>query len=200
MEEALEYGRILIEKESDAGLLDFIVKPILKTFYKYWSENDARVGTLQQIKVTLDTAKFLLSNGEINEKFDKVIEESFPAYLKGDQTFRQCKKNHKNFTKLKELTRECYISQIQEALLFLNAKEDVKTYDDLVRAVFKTRENAYKALKRQLDYNEDGIVVVEMDQSILKVPAGKNLIVKVLRKGFEKTKDELIRRLDKTFD
>ncbi|TFG02087.1 MAG: hypothetical protein EU540_02280 [Promethearchaeota archaeon] len=199
MEEALEYGKKLIDSELDAGLLNFIVKPIIKTFYKYWSDNDAREGTLQQIKVTLDCAKLILNNGIENEEFDKTIEEHFPIYLKGDQTYRQCKFKHKNFNKLNEITRDCFITQINEAVLFLNVKEDITTYDDIVRNVFKTKENALKSLMRQLDFNEAGIKIIEKDPSILKIPTGKNILLKCLRKGFEHTKTILVERLDNIF-
>ena len=98
-----------------------------------------------------------------------------------------------------ELAKKSFISQVEECVLFLNIKDDVKNYDELSRITFKTKEKAYKALKRQLDYNDDGIILVEQDDSILNVPTGKNIIVTVLRKGFEKTKQSLIEELDFIF-
>ena len=53
MEMSLNYGHNLIESELDAGIFNVLVKPILKTFYKYWSDKDARVGTLEQIKLKM---------------------------------------------------------------------------------------------------------------------------------------------------
>jgi hypothetical protein len=200
MDEALLFGKTLIDSELNAGLFDFIVKPVLKTFYSFWSDHDAREGTLKQIKVTLDCGKILLKDGETRENFDKVIYENFKTYLLGDQTYRQCKNKHRNYNKLKEITKEAFISQVQEAAMLLSVKEDVKTYEDLCRVGFKSKEKAYESLKRQLDYNEDAIKVIERDYTILKMPTGKSIIVKILRKGFEKTKIELINRLDLIFD
>jgi hypothetical protein len=197
---SLNFGRELIETELDAGAFNFVVKPIVKAFYKIWSDNNARVGTLKQITIALDSAKSLIQNGEITqEKFDEVIERNFPSYLENDQTDKQCKRNHKHYEKLKEITRNSFISQVEECVLFLNIKEDVKNYDELSRAAFKTKEKAYEALKRQLDYNDDGIIIVEEDDSILNIPTGKNIIVSVLRKGFERTKKSLIDELDVIF-
>jgi len=197
---SLDFGRELIDTELDAGAFNFVVKPIVKTFYKFWSDNNARVGTLKQIKIALDSAKTLVENGEITkEKFDKVINKNFPNYLENDQTDKQCKKNHKDYETLKEITKKSFISQVEECALFLNIKEDVKNYDELSRAAFKTKEIAYEALKRQLDYNEHGIEIVEQDDTILNIPAGKNIIITVLRKGFEKTKSSLIEELDLIF-
>ena len=60
MDISLNFGKSLIDSELDSGVLNIIVKPIVKSFYKYWSDNDAKVGTLEQIRVTLDSAKKLL--------------------------------------------------------------------------------------------------------------------------------------------
>lgn len=200
MEKSLDLGRRLIDSELDAGFLNFIVKPIVKTFYKFWSNTDAKEGTLQQIKATLETAK-RLRNGCTEEKFNQVIEENFHEYLSGDQTSRNCKKSHKNYQELVRITKEGFVTQVKESILYLNVdKEDVECYDDLTKEVFSTKEQAYKALKRQLDLNEAGIKIVEKDLDILTVPTGKQIIVKVLRKGFDQTKKELIASLDNIYN
>lgn len=200
MDVSLEFGRELIEEELDAGVLNILVKPVVRSFYQIWSSNHARTGTIEQIKITLDSAKELICNGEFNQaKFDKVIKKNFPIYLKNDQTDQQCFHHHKNYPKLEEITRQSFITQVEESMLLLNVKEDVKSYDELSKAAFKTREKALKALQRQLDFNDQGIAILEEDDSILKVLAGKHVIMKVLRKGFEKTKEFLISDLFKIF-
>lgn len=201
METSLNYGKSLIDSELDAGALNFVVKPIVKSFYKYWSDNDAKKGTLEQIKVTLDSAKVLVKNGDVSkEQIEMVITKNFPVYLENDQTYIQCKNKHQNYKKLEEVTKKCFITQVEESILFLSIKEDVKDYNELSRRAYKSKEKAYQALKRQLDYNGDGIAVVEQDDSILKVPLGKNIILKVLRAGFELTKKNLIEDLDEIFN
>jgi len=197
---SLNYGRSLIDSELDSGLL-FIMKPIIKSFYKYWSDKDARVGTLGQIKLTLNSAKELIANGEISkEQFDKIVNRDFSEYLQNDQTDRQCKKDHRNYNSLKEVTKKCFITQLEESVLLLKVKEEINDYAGLSRAAFKTKERAHQALMRQLDYNEEGIAIVEKDQSILKVPVAKNVIITILRKGFELTKKQLIEELDEIFN
>lgn len=200
MEEALEFGKSLIDTELDAGVLNFILKPMIKTFYNYWSSHDAREGTLEQIKITLDSAKTLLNNGKSEEKFEKIVEKNFQSYLGGDQIYRQCRKQHKNFKGLIEISKEKFTTQLRDAVMFLDVREDdVEDYDGIVRSVYKTKEKAHESLSRQLGFNEAGIKIVEKDTSILKVPTGKNIIIKVLRKGFEKTKSELFVGLDNIF-
>jgi len=197
---SLNYGKSLIDSELD-GPLHFILKPIVKSFYKYWSDKDARVGTLKQITLTLNSAKELITNGEISkEQFDNVVNRDFSTYLKNDQTDRQCKKDHSNYNYLKEVTKKCFITQLEESILLLKVDEDIYDYAGLSRAAFKTKEIALKALMRQLDFNEEGIAVVESDSNILKVPLAKNVILTILRKGFELTKKQLIEELDEIFN
>lgn len=200
-ETSLNYGKELVDSELDAGALNFVIKPIVKSFYKYWSENEAHKGTLEQIKVTLDSAKELVKNGvSSKEQIEMVINKNFPVYLENDQTDIQCRKNHQNHKKLEEVTRKCFITQVEESILFLNIKDNVNNYNELSRATFKSKEKAYQALMRQLDYNEEGIAIVEQDDSILKIPLGRNIILRVLRMGFEMTKKSLIEELDEIFN
>ncbi|MFX1325198.1 MAG: hypothetical protein ACFE8N_09580 [Promethearchaeota archaeon] len=201
MDMSLNYGKSLIDSELDAGVLNVIVKPIVKSFYKSWADKDARTGTLEQIKVTLNSAKNLIIEGDgSKEHFDRVINKNFPTYLENDQTDRQCRKNHHNYKKLKDVTKKCFITQVEESILLLNVSDEITNYSELSRTAFKTKENAYQALKRQLDYNDEGISIVERDDSILKVPTGKNIILKVLRKGFELTKEKLLEELEEIFN
>lgn len=201
MDMSLNYGKSLIDSELDVGVLNIIVKPIVKSFYKSWANKDAREGTLEQIKVTLNSAKQLIIKGDgSKEHFDRVINKNFPTYLENDQTDRQCRKNHSNYKKLKDVTKKCFITQVEESMLLLNVSDEITNYSELSRTAFKTKENAYQALKRQLDYNDEGISIVERDDSILKVPTGKNIILKVLRKGFELTKEKLLEELEEIFN
>ena len=203
MERSFEIGRKLIDTELDAGFFNFIVKPVVKAFYSYWTDKEARQGTLEQIRVTLDCGKELNANGNSKSKeiFDGAIEKYFPMYLKNDQTYIQCRKSHRHFKELVEITKECFITQVEETMLLFNVdKEGITTYDQLIREVFKTKQEAHDALMRQLDYNEAGIKIVEKDSSILKIITGKTIIVKTLRKGFDLTKKELLEGLNKGYN
>ena len=200
METSLSYARELIDSELDAGVLNIIIKPIVKSFYDHWTKG-AKKGTREQIRLALDSAKELVKNGSTSsEKFDKVIENNFPTYLDNDQTNIQTKRGHKNYKLLVDGTKKSFISQVEECVLFLRVKEDIRDYNELSRITFGEKEIAYQALKRQLDFNDEGIKIVESDDSILKVPVGKNIIIKVLRSGFEYTKKTLIENLDTIFN
>jgi uncharacterized lipoprotein YehR (DUF1307 family) len=200
MEESLKKGRKLIDTELDTGILNFIVRPVVKAFYDFWAMHDARKGTLKQIEVTLGAGKQLLLNGNSEEGFNNIVDEYFPKYLKGDQVTYQCSKHHKNYDKLKDNAKETFINYLEEVRTFLSVEEDVKEYTDLARVAFKTKEIATTNLMKQLEFTEKGIKIIEKDPSILSLPAGKKIIIRALRKGFEETRKEFLESIDDTFD
>ena len=200
MENSLILGRKLIDTELDAGFLNFIVRPVVKAFYDFWSMHDARKGTLKQIDITLEAGKQLLLNGNSEESFNNIVEEYFPKYLKGDQVTYQCSKNHKNYEKLKANTKETFINYLKEIRAFLGVEEDVHDYSDLARFAFKKKELATKNLMKQLDFTDKSIRIIEEDPTILSLPAGKKIIIRSLRKGFEETKKEFLEAIDDTYE
>ncbi|MFX0042620.1 MAG: hypothetical protein ACFE8L_06895 [Candidatus Hodarchaeota archaeon] len=200
MEHSIELGRQLIDTELDTGLLNFIVKPIVKTFYDYWAKNDARSGTLKQIKITLDSGKELLLNGNLEQNLEKIVVKSFPKYFEVDQTSRQCSKTHKNFERLKQVSKDTFTNYLREVIALLNVKDNIDNYGDLCRTAFKSKEVAQKNLMKQLEYTDKGIKIIEEDHSLLNIPLGRRIIVNALRKGFEQTKKEFIEALNDTYN
>lgn len=200
MENSLKLGKKLIDTELDMGILNFFIRPLVKAFYDYWAQNDARSGTLKQIKITLDSGKELILKGNSDENFHKIVEENFPKYFKADQTSLQCNKKHKNYERLKQVTKETFINYLKELRILLNIEEEVTDYGDLCRVAFKNKGDAKENLMKQIDYTEKGIRIIEEDPSILNIAVGKNLIIKALRKGFEQTRKDFIEALEDTYD
>ncbi|KKK46161.1 MAG: hypothetical protein Lokiarch_03730 [Candidatus Lokiarchaeum sp. GC14_75] len=200
MENSIKFGRTLIETELELGLLNWLVKPIVKAFYDYWSQNDARKGTLRQIKITLDAGMNLVKNGTSDEFFNEIVEENFPKFQKVDQTYNQTKHHHKNYGKLEQAAKETFINYLTEVTKLLAVKEDVEDYGELCRVAFKSKEQAEQNLRNQLNITEKSIKIVEDDISILKIGLGRKIIVRALRKGFENTKKEFIEGLNETYD
>jgi len=155
---------------------------------------------LKQIDITLDAGKQLLLNGNSKEVFNNIVEEYFPKYLKGDQVTYQCSKHHKNYEMLKENAKETFINYLEEVKTFLGVEEEVSEYGELAKVAFKTKEIATSNLMKQLEFTEKGIKIIEEDPSILSLPAGKKIIIKALRKGFEETKKEFLEAIDDTYD
>ena len=200
MENSIILGRKLIDTVLDTGFLNFIINPIVKSFYDHWAKNDAKSGTLKQIQITLDSGKHLVLNGKTEQRFNNLIEENFPKYFKNDQTFRMGNNRHKNFDRSKQNAKETFTSYLEEVVKLLEVEEDVGDYGDLCRVAFKSKEVAEENLMRQLEFTEKGIKIVEEDPSILKVPIGRKIIVKALRRGYELTKKEFIEGLNDTYD
>ena len=200
MENSIVLGRKLIDTALDTGILNLIVRPLVKIFYDNWAQNDARGNTLKQINLTLDAGIELLKNGTTDDNFNRIVNESLPKYIEADQTSLQCRKQHKNYVRIIEVAEETFINYLKEVVKLLAVKDDVDDYGDLCRVAFKSKEVAEVNLMKQLKYTERGIKVVEEDISLLKIPIAKRIIVKALRKGFEETKREFIKGLNDTYN
>jgi hypothetical protein len=200
MENSIVLGRKLIDSELRVGILNFIVKPLVKIFYDNWAQDDVRDNTLKQINLTLDAGTQLLKDGGTDEAFNKIVSKNISKYLEADQTSLQCNKHHKNYPKIIKVAEETFKNYLKEVVKLLAVEEDVKDYGDLCRVAFKSKEVAEENLMNQLNYTERGIKVVEEDLSILRIPFGKRIIVKALRKGFDQTKTEFFKALNDTYN
>ena len=199
MEDSIRLGRTLIDTELDAGIFNFVVRPIIKSFYDYWSKHDARSGTLKQIQVTLETAKEVINDGVTEDSINLIIEKSFPIYLQGDQTFRQSSKRHKNYKRLKEIAKKTYLNYLKQVISLLEVEDNVQDYADLCVHAFSSKEETTKILTKQLDYTDESIRIVEEDLTILNITIGRKIIIKALRKGFELKKKEFINGINDTY-
>jgi hypothetical protein len=200
METSIKYGKTLIDTELDTGILSFIIKPLVKTFYDYWAKNEAKVGTLKQINITLEAGKNLLLNGNSEEHFTQIVDEYFPKYLREDQITYQCNKHHKNYTRLTNITKDIFENYLHQVIIMLNVKENVKDYGELSRAAFKTKDLAKKTLSSQLEYTNNSISLIEEDPTILSFSIGRRIILKALRMGFEGTKAEFFKSIEETYE
>lgn len=199
MEASIRLGRQLIDTELDTGILNFVVRPIVKTFYDYWSKHDARSGTLKQIQITLETAKEAIVNGATEDSINLFMEKTFPSYLQGDQVFRQSSKRHKNYKKLIEIAKKTYLSYLKQVILLLDVKNNVQDYADLCLHAFTSKEETTKILTKQLEYTDESIRIVEEDLTILNITIGRKIIIKALRNGFELKKKEFIDGINNTY-
>lgn len=201
LEHSLILGRELLENELiDLGILNFVAKPVIKAFYDYWVKHDVKSNTLKQIQVTLESGKELILNGNSEALYNRLLEENFPLFLEADQTTHQCNRNHKNFERLLEITKDTFANYLSKVREFLKVEEDVLDYGELCRLAFKTKDQAKETLIKQLEYTEKSIQIIEEDPSILSLSVGRRIIVKALRKGFEATKKEFFQSINETYE
>ena len=194
----LAFGKKLIEEELKTGPFDIFIKPMVNTFYEFYSK-DARRGIIKQIEIIIQCGKRFITKEEPEEEFYAEVEKLFPEYLKGDQLSGMCKKNHENYPKLKTVLKEVFISQIKETVILFKVKEDVNDYNGLIRATFKTKEEAYKTLITQLDSYDECLRIMKKDLSILTFPTGRRRIFTVLKRGSEESNRDFIENLDEIY-
>lgn len=191
----IAFGKKLIKAELKSSPFDLLLKPIVDTFYEFYSK-DARKGIFNQIEIIIKCGKLFLENEENQEVFNSEVENIFPTYLKGDQLSGMCKKSHENYPRLKTILKEVFISQIKESMILFKVKEEVDDYNSLIRVAFKTREEAYRTLIKQLNSYDECLRIMEKDLSILTFPAGRRRIFNVLKRGSEESNRDFIRNLD----
>ncbi len=61
----------------------------------------------------------------------------------------------------------------------------------MVKDTFKTKEKTLKALTGQFEYMERGLKWIKQDMSILNLPMGRDILMKILVQGYKETKNEL---------
>lgn len=194
----LAFGKKLIDAELKSSPFDIIIKPIVSAFYDVYS-NDARKGIIKQIDIIIKCGKMFIEK-ETNEGiFNKEVEKMFPEYLKGDQLSNMCKKSHKNYSKLNAIIKEVFISQIKESIIMFRVNEDIDDYNSLIRAAFKTKEEAYRTLITQLNFYDECLRIMERDLSILTFPTGRRRIFTVLKRGSEESNRDFIKTLDEIY-
>ena len=110
-----------------------------------------------------------------------------------------CKKKHRNFKTLIENLRRSFLFQVKNTCHLLSVDTEVDGYVELCRDLYKTRDLARDIMITQMNFIGQGISIVESDTSILDVPMGKDLIVRVLRNGFEQTRVQFLRDIDIDF-
>ena len=191
----IAFGKKLIKAELKSSPFDLLLKPIVDTFYEFYSK-DARKGIINQIEIIIKCGKLFLENEENQEVFNSEVENIFPTYLKGDQLSGMCKKSHENYPRLKTILKEVFISQIKESMILFKVKEEIDDYNSLIRVAFKTREEAYRTLIKQLNSYDECLRIMEKDLSILTFPAGRRRIFNVLKRGSEESNRDFIRNLD----
>ena len=201
MKASLDVGNKLIDEELNG--LGMLLRPIVKLFYNTLVRTDLETGTKNLINLTLKTTKDMILNGvELeSDEFYQELDRIFPTYLKEDQTTRQCKKNHKNFPYLKEnLKRTLKWQMIPMYRLLSVTDENVTDYHSLCMVAFPTKEDCRSLLKNQLDSMNDGLVVIEQDLSILNIATAREVIMRVLRKGFDRKSEDFLSDIDNIYN
>jgi len=120
-----------------------------------------------------------------SDKFDEIVEEEFPKWLDNDHIIQYCRKRHKNFERIKDISKLGFKWQVIPMLKFVsNPEEGLKQYPDLCRSTYKKPEDCQYDLDQQLVAIKDGLAVAGEDVSIYDIPLFKQLFHENLIKLF----------------
>lgn len=200
MKASLNIGSELIEKEMTG--LSILIKPIVKAFYATLVKKDLENGTIKSINGILKMARDMILDGveEDSEEFQRRLDEKFPAYLKNDQTGRQCKHSHSNFPKLAENLKTSFEWQVRPTMRLLSVNEpNITCYADMCKVAFKTPEVCKEVLMKQISAMDFGLQVIQKDLSILDIPTARDMIFRVLRRGFDRKTADFVNEVDSFF-
>ncbi len=198
---SLRFGEQLIDEEFKGGLTSIFVRPTVKLFYSFYAKKNLKEAAVKQLYVVLNTAKDLLLSGKTPEDsdFQELIDQNAREYIKNDSTVLYCKRNHPNFRPLIQNVKDGFKFQVKNTWKLLGIDGEVNGYTELCHKGYKTHDVARDTMIQQMDFIGHGISIVESDQNILDVPAAKSLILRVLRNGYEQTREQFLRDIDVDF-
>ncbi len=199
--ESLSIGAEIIESEMKG--LSMLVRPVVSSFYRNVLQRDMERSTRKLVNGMITFAAALIRDDIKvgSDEFHRRLKAKFPGYLKLDQTGRQCKRSHPNFPRLEENLKDTFEAQILGTLPILQANMDepIKNYPDLCRAAFKNAEECKTSLNLQTDAMLRGQAIIKEDLSILNIVVARDLIFRVLEKGFAQKIEDFNRGIDIIF-
>lgn len=201
MHNSLNVGNIYIEKELSG--VSAIIRPVVILFYNTLVKNDLEKGTSITINGIIKMCRQMILD-EIEEgsiEFYQRMEQKFPIYLKNDQTTKQCRPDHINYPKCVENLKKTFEWQLRPTMRMMLVEDlEVHDYPSLVRAAFKNRETSREVLRKQIDSMDYGFKIVESDLSIINISTARDLIMRVLRQGFDHKVRDFFNQIDEIYD
>jgi hypothetical protein len=201
MRNSLNIGNYYIDQELTG--LSMLLRPIVKLFYNTLVKTDLEKGTLITINGIIKMTRQMIMDGVAidSPEFDKRLEEKFPAYVKNDQTTRQCKTDHPNYQKCVDNLRNTFRWQIIPTYMMMSNEDPaIKDYPSLVISTFKTAEKSKEILRKQIDSMEYGLKIVESDLNIINISTAREVIMRVLRKGFDHKVRDFFNQIDDIYN
>jgi hypothetical protein len=197
LETSLKKGSEYISQELD-GPQNFLIRPAVRGFYDTFVKPILRDGSRGNLDLDVECAKALILDP--TKKFEEIIEKNASRYFKNDSTARFANKRNKNYKWFVENVKNTFRAQLRHMVEALKCEApDVKTYDELMIATYKTKETARAALQEQIQNMEMGIEKIQSDPDVMDIAVAKDLITRVLVRGMKDTKAELLAGVDDVF-
>jgi hypothetical protein len=197
LETSLKKGSEYIDQELE-GPQNFLMRPIIRGFYDTFVKPILRDGSKGNLELDIECAKELILDP--SKTIEQIIDKNAPRYFKNDQTARFANKNNKNYKWFVENVKNTFRAQVKHMVEALKCETpNVKTYDELMIATYKTKDSARVALEEQILHMERGIEKIQSDPNVMDISVGKDLITRVLVRGLKDTKAELLAGVDEVF-
>ncbi len=195
LDQGLHALRDLIKKEFP----DFLHRVGMPIIYDFIVKGTLKKNTRKQIDVVLKHA--LRYDGTLTT-LETIVTDTFQEYYKYDITNQHCDHNHPKFPEVEEIIKLCYrarISSVGQLLQYQGAKD----YDELIRAVFKTKEMTRSALEEHYIITDKAIDLIEQYPELVrhdffnKVYWARN--IRIIRASYEYAQKYFLEKLDKLF-
>ncbi len=197
LESSLRKGSEYINQELD-GPVNFLIRPAVRGFYDAFVRPILRDGSKGNLDLDIECAKEHILDP--SKKVEEIIERNANRYFKNDSTARFANKRNKNYKWFVENVKNTFRAQVKHMVVALMCEApDVKMYDELMIATYKTKENARAALQEQIQNMEMGIEKIQSDPDVMDIAVAKDLITRVLVRGMKDTKAELLAGVDEVF-
>ena len=152
-----------ITKLTNEQVYDFLVKQNIRKLIK------------TNLRKILLTAIEFIRNEKAQESsefyFDELIDRKYPMFAKNDMILLHSRKDHPAYSELRTISKLILRISVFQSVQLLKCKdENVKTYEELVRAVFKTQKAAWAALNSILSMFDRMVDIFENNLDIISIP------------------------------
>lgn len=152
-----------ISKMTNEQIYDFVVRQNIRKLIK----SNIR-------EVILTATEFILnekSQDDPDYYFDKLIERKYHVFAKNDMILLHSRKEHPAYSELQTISKLIFRIGVFQSIQLLKCKdENVKTYEELVRTVYKTHKATWAALNSILSMFDRMIDIFENNLDIISIP------------------------------
>nr|MDO8115726.1 hypothetical protein [Candidatus Sigynarchaeota archaeon] len=192
----LDKGLGKIKKLISKTYSSLLINVPSNVFYSLYFRGGVRNHVLNQIKISLRMA-IEYDGNNLNAIVDKYKDE----YLSHDLISLNCRREHRSFKELQEITVNNLYSRIPILHALINSRGG--DYNDLVKNAFHAEEEVRRVLEIQLIFIDQWIDLIAEDKSILMspklfgvgLPIDTDVIFKIILETYEYGIDRLEKKM-----
>jgi hypothetical protein len=146
------------------------------SFYDYILKDNIEQKVKNLLRVVINagvecTQAYDRSKDEVDPDFlDKVVEKRYPLYAKNDMTLLHASRTHPVFPELEMISILTFRVATIQTTRMLSHPQSVRTYYELVRAVFPEKQNCINTLSSLTMMIDQMIDLFEQNLDIINIP------------------------------